>query len=202
MRRIRTTGRPSIALVLAALVVASVAGCAGGGGMRVYFNSQADMTFYEKVVVYPFTNLTGERLAGERITRSFMTELMITERFRVVEPNEFRAALAKIGAEPTPDGQFDPDKLKKAAVELGATGLIRGSVSEYQMLRNTGNNEFPVVAFDSEMIDVASGETVWRASITKKGSNRSFPFGGTRTLGALSQEACREMVDRLKGEVF
>lgn len=195
-------GRPVGLVLLAALVVLGVAGCAGGGGMRVYFNPQADMTFYQKVVVFPFTNLTGERMAGERITRSFMTELLITNRFQVVEPNEFRAALARIGAEPTPEGQYEPDKLKKAAGDLGATGLIRGSVSEYQMLRNAGGNEFPVLTFDSEMVDVSSGETVWRCSITKRGHNRSFPFGGTRNIGALVQESCREMVERLKGEVF
>lgn len=201
MRRIRSVFR-SASMVFAVLLVAGAAGCAGGGGMRVYFNPKADMTFYQKVVVFPFTNLTGERMAGERVTRAFMTELLIAERFQVVEPNEFRMTLSRIGAEPTPDGQYEPDKLKKAAAELEATALVRGSVTEYQMLRNAGGNEFPVVTFDSEMIDVASGETVWRCSITRKGRNRSFPFGGTRTLGALSQEACRAMVDRLKSEVF
>jgi hypothetical protein len=59
------------------------------------------------------------------------------------------------------------------------------------------------VAFDVEMVDVATGNVVWKASISKRGTTR-IPIlgGGTATLSRLTEDACREVVQRIDREAF
>ncbi len=161
------------------------------------------MRFYTKVAVVPFANLSAERFAGERVGRAFYTELVISERFQLVEDGEFRRALERAGATPDVQGQYDSEMVKLAATASGANGLIRGTVTDYQMQR-VGSNDSPVVSFDVEMIDVATGSTVWRGSITRRGKGRVPVVGGasTQTFGRLVQESCKELVTKLEGEAF
>lgn len=189
------------ALIVPILLAISLAGCSSGS--RLYVNPEADMTFYKRVAVVPFDNLTGERYASERVARALITELVMTNRFEVVEPGEYITALDKIGGEPNVEGKFDSEKLRAAAVSVQATGLLRGSVSEYRMQR-VGMSDAPVVTFDVSMYDVATGKLVWQSSITRRGKARFPIFGGTgtRTFGLLVQQACEDLVNKLESEAF
>jgi TolB-like protein len=182
------------------LLLTSAAGCAAPG--RLFVNHEADMAYYKKVAVLPFANLTNDRFAGERVTRMFVTELTIAERFQIADPGEIRSVLERTGGLPTYEGTYDPKKLKDAAVEVGANGLIRGAVSEYQMVGTT-TSQHPSVAFDVEMVDVATGNVVWKASISKRGKAR-LPVvgGGAATLSRLTEDACRDVVRRVDHEAF
>ena len=186
-------------LWLALFLAAVSAGCASSA--RFYLNPEADMGFYEKVIVLPFTNLTSDRFAGERVTRMFTTELVILDRFRIVDPGEVKAILDRSGGL-SMDGTYDPQKLKEAATTVGATGIIRGGVTEYQLLRS-GSNEKPSIAFDVEMIDIATSTVVWRGSIAKRGKSRvPIVGGGSPTLSRLAEDTCRELVSRLEREAY
>lgn len=191
---------PGFAVGVLSLVLGA-GGCAAPG--RFYVNGEADMAFYKKVAVLPFANLTNDRFAGERVTRMFVTELVIADRFQVADPGEIRSVLERTGGLPTFEGTYDPKKLKDAAAEVGATGLIRGAVAEYQMVGSTASTQRPSVAFDVEMVDVATGTVVWKASISKKGKAR-IPVlgGGSATLSRLTEDACRDMVERIDREAF
>jgi hypothetical protein len=201
MMRMRVGGvgwKRAAAVGLAAL---ALAGCASGP--RLFVNPEADMTFYTKVAVLPFTNLSTERFAAARVARAFTTELIIANRFALIDPEDLRVALEKIGGEPNIEGQYDPEKVKRAAGELQAAGLIRGAVTEYQVTQS-GNSQYAVLSFDAEMIDVATGATVWRISVSKRGKSPVPLIGGsgTRSFGALTQDACREAVGKLQSEAF
>ena len=188
-----------LALITMAVTALAVLSCASSG-TRVYVNPAADMAFYKKVAVLPFTNMSSDGLAGQRVTRAFVTELIMTDRYRIVEPEEFHFALAKISGLPGPDAGYDMEKLKQAATGEGATGILRGAVTEYQMQRSGGSGETPVIAFDVELIDVNTGDVAWRSSITMRGRGR-FPIlggGGVKSLGSLTQRACQELVDQLR----
>lgn len=186
--------------IAAALTVLSCA----GSGTRVYVNPAADMAFYKKIAVLPFSNMSTDGLAGQRVTRAFITELIMTDRYQIVQPEEFRFALSKINGLPGPDGGYEMAKLKEAATESGATGIVRGAVTEYQMQRSGGSDETPVIAFDVELIDVNTGDVAWRSSITMRGRGR-LPViggGGIKSMGSLTQKACQELVDRLRREAL
>jgi curli biogenesis system outer membrane secretion channel CsgG len=195
-RRIARTIVTSSLIALLALV-----GCAAPG--KLYVNGDADMSYYDKIAVLPFSNLSGQPYAGERVMRTFVTELVITERFHIVDPSEFRAVLDRIGGLPGMDGNYDPKKLKDASKETGATGIIRGAVTEYGMQRGQ-SDETPILAFDVEMVDVQTGNIVWRASTSKRGKGRVpvIGGGGTRTLSRLTEDTCHELVGRLQKEAF
>src|SRR5512136_616403 len=104
------------------VLVTALAGCAASGSMRLFVNPDADMSFYKKVAVVPFANLTAEHFASERVERQFYTELVIAHRFQLVEDGEFRKAIDKNGATPDAQGQLDVEKVKQAAVALGVNG--------------------------------------------------------------------------------
>ena len=76
------------AIAVAFVIGFVVAGCGTGSGLRLFVNSEADMTFYTKVAVVPFANLSAERFAGERVGRAFYTELVIAEQFQLVEDGD------------------------------------------------------------------------------------------------------------------
>ncbi len=165
---------------------------------RIYLNPDADMAFYTRIAVLPFTNLSSEGLAGPRVTRAFITSLIMTDRYQIVQPEEFRAALQKGNVLPETDGTFDLQKLKEVALQLGASGVLRGAVSEYTMQRSE-SGDIPALAFDAELLDANTGNVVWRSSIARRGKGRIPVFGrNSRSLGRLTQDACDELVARLR----
>ena len=166
--------------------------------IRVYVNPEADPAFYRKIAVLPFADMSTASQAGPRVTRAFVTELIMANRFEIVQPEDFGSALRRMGVFRGQDGMYDPEKLKDAATQMGVTGILRGAVTEYQMTRNDGG-DIPILAFDAELTDVGTGNVVWRSTISKRGKSRVPIVGGnTRSLGKLTQEACRELVDRLR----
>ncbi len=189
--------RPALRTAAAALALALLsASCASGP--RVYVNPAADMAFYKKVAVLPFANMSTDGLAAARVTRAFVTELIMTNAFQIVQPEDFASTLQRLGVTQAPDGSYDLAKLQDAAKQAGVTGILRGAVSEYQVLRTEGG-DVPVVTFDAEMIDAATGDVVWRCSLSKRGRGRLPILGSSsRSLGRLTQEACEEAVARLR----
>ena len=178
----------------------ALAGCASGP--RLYVNSEADLAYYKKIAVLPFRNLTSERYAGERLTRAFLTELVMIERYEIVDMNEFASVLEKSGGNPGSQNIYDPAKVKDAATEVQATGILRGAVTEFSIQRS-GTNDVPVIAFDVELIDVATNNVVWRTSVTRRGKSRIPVFGGgARTHAQIMQEAARDVVAMIEREAF
>jgi hypothetical protein len=180
-----------------ALLAGTALSCASA--MRVYVNPEADLAFYRKVAVLPFADMSASSLAGPRVTRAFVTELIMTNRYQIMQPEEFGVALARQRVLPGANGAYDPDALRGAASGMGLHGILRGTISEYQVTRS-GSGEVPVIAFDAELVDVGTGNVVWRSSISRRGKGRVPIFGGSaRSLGRLTQVACQEMVARLRG---
>jgi hypothetical protein len=182
------------------LLACSLMSCASG--IRVYVNPEADLAFYKKIAVLPFGDVSGNSLAAPRVTRAFVTELIMTNRYQIVQPEEFVGGLNRMRIYPVSGSTYDPAQLKEAATQMGLTGILRGTVSEYQMSRD-GSGEVPVIGFDAELLDVGTGNVVWRSSISKRGKGRVSILGsGTRSLGRLTQEACSELVAGLKKEAL
>ena len=185
------------AIALCALLVA---GCAAGP--RLFVNREADLSYYKRIAVLPFANLAGDPNAGERVTRAFVTELFIAERFEMVDPGEFRGVLDIAGGLPDAQGNVDPAKLKDAAARVQATAVIRGAVTEYQLTR-AGTNDVPVVGFTVEMVDATDpAKVVWRVQSTRRGKSRVPVLGGAASFGTVTQDLCRDVVARLQRSAF
>lgn len=191
------------ATACAAFVVAafSLSGCAAGP--RLFVNADADMALYRRLAVLPLSNLSPERFAAERVSRALMTELIISNRFQLVEPAVTAAGLEKLALSSDPNRAIPLEKLKELAASLEVQGFVRGAVTEYQVSRVAGE-EVAVLSFDVEMIDAATGTVVWRASVSRRGRGPIPVLGGasTRSFGPLTQRACREVVAALSAKAF
>jgi hypothetical protein len=188
-------------LFAAVALTALVAGCAPGP--RLFVNGEADMTLYKRVLIVPFANLSGEPYASSRVVRELTTELVIADRFEIVDPSLVLGEFEKSNITPDATGQADLTKVREAAERLQATAVIRGSVIEYAM-RRAGTDEFPVVAFDCEMLDVQTGIVIWRMSIQETGKGRLAIIGGSgeRSFSRVTQEACQKAVELLREKIL
>jgi polysaccharide biosynthesis protein PelC len=170
----------------------STCGCAAGN--RIFVNSEADQSFFRKVAVLPFANVSGNALAAPRVTRAFVTEMTIAELYDVIEPELVREELVKLGAEMDATGRYPTDKVKAVVAKLGAQGYIQGTVTDYSVQRH-GDDEVPVLGFDVQMVDLATEKVAWRVTVVGKGKGRvPVVGGGLRTLGQLTQNACESAV--------
>jgi len=185
---------------IVALAAFLASGCAATS--RIYVNPDADQGFYKKIAVLPFANVSGNALAAPRVTRAFVTELIIADLYQVVEPELVQEPLSASGTEPDGQGRYPSDKVKEVATRLGAQGVVQGAVTEYEMQRR-GDDDTPVLGFDVELLDVATGNVVWRFHWVGKGAGR-MPIvgGGIRTLGQLTQHACQATVADLKSQAL
>lgn len=177
-----------------------VSGCATTA--RLYVNPDADQGYYRKVAVAPFGNVSGNPLAAPRVTRAFVTELIVADLYQLVEPELVQEALTAKGVEQDGQGRYPREKVKETATAMGAQGVVTGAVTEYEMQRR-GDDDTPVLGFDVELIDVATGNVVWRFHWVGKGAGRvPIVGGGIRTLGQLTQHACQATVADLRNKAL
>jgi TolB-like protein len=169
------------------------------GGPRRFVHPAADIAFYERLALLPFDNLTAERAAGDKVTRAFLTELLIARRFDVVDPGRAVKLARDEGiVPPIKVGELTEATLMSLGERMGVQAVLSGVVREYTMVR-IGQTQYPLITLDVTLVDTATGTTVWVLSHTKKGGP-NLPFvsvGETFTLGELLQEICQETVSKI-----
>ncbi|HPI32638.1 MAG TPA: hypothetical protein PLR32_04930 [candidate division Zixibacteria bacterium] len=182
-----------VRLLVGAAFLALAAGCTVG---RLYVNREADMGFYSKVGVLTFANLTSDQNAAEKVTASFITELLMLDAVSVANAGDFNKAASE-----TIKGDFAnalEDLTSEQAFQLGQAagveGIFVGAVSQYGMVRS-GQTEFPLVAVIVRFVDCQTGAVVWSYETSRKGGPKFpiFSFGETHTLGEMTTKVCREV---------
>lgn len=193
MRRVRTVVRLRV-LLLALLPV--LAGC-GSSSSAKYVHPNADLGAIKRVAVLPFENLTQERSAGDKVQKVFLSELLATEAFDVVEPGQV-AKLLKAERIESVDA-LGPAEMKKIGEGLKAQGIFVGTVVDFAETRS-GSTPAPEVTIQLRLVEVQSGVTIWSSSRTQSGakvSARLFGVGGQ----TLTEAARQLMRQQLKGLV-
>jgi TolB-like protein len=175
------------------------------GGPRSYLNPEADMSFYERIGVVPFINLTSDRFAGEKITSTFVIELLITEKFEVVERGEFDHIVGQVRSSTggSPFQELTAAQLAAIGEQAGVNGIIEGVVKEYEMIR-VGQGTYPLISFNVKLVDAPTGRVVWESSYSGKGGPKLpvVSWGETHTLSELAQKACRKVVREFARKAF
>ena len=128
-----------------------------------------DFSYLQTVAVVPFENLSDDRGAGARMTRYFVSELLATEAFSVVEPGEVSATMQAMGLVRT--AELTEEQIIDLGQRLNAQGLFLGSVPESGVQRAGGSSE-AVVTLDVRLVETETGEVVW--STTHSESGRGF----------------------------
>jgi hypothetical protein len=81
-----------VAVALVLLLALFSAGC-GGTGTTSFIHPEFDFSFVENVAVVPFENLSSNQGSGAQATRYFITSLLASDAFVVIEPGEVARAL-------------------------------------------------------------------------------------------------------------
>lgn len=160
-----------------------------------YVNPEADFGYYQHVGVIPFSNLTSDRTAAEKVTSSFTTELLMQDAVQITNSGDFFKAVRQVvQGERT---NYPEEFTSEEALSLGKAGQVEGvfvgAVHEFAMTR-VGSDEFPIVGMVIRLYDCQSGKVAWSYEITRRGGPK-FPvlsFGETHTLGDLTTKVCRE----------
>ena len=177
-------------LLILAVLASLLTGCAG---MKptIFLHPEYNFGYIERVAVIPFENLSKEQGAASRATRLFVSELLATESFEVVEPGEVTRALEKFGT--VRAAQLTQDQLVEIGKQLGVQALFLGSVNESSSMRS-GSATTQVVTMVVRLAETDQGVTVWSATHTEGGRGFWATLFGT---GQKSQsEVTRDCVKK------
>ena len=173
-----------------------VVGCAARSSKVVFRDPNMDFGSLQAVAVMPFTNLTRETVAGERVRDVFMTMLQATGGVYVIPPGEVGRGITRVALErpasPT------PEEVIKFAKVVSADAVFTGTVNEYGEVRS-GTSTANVVSVSLQMMEAQTGKVVWSASSLKGGvttSDRLFGGGG-EPMNATTQEAVDDLLEKL-----
>ncbi len=177
--------------VLAALAALGAAACGGG---RHYVRPNADFSTLRTVTVLPFDNVTSDKLAGERVQRVFLSELLNLGAFDVVEPGLAIRLAKRDGIEV---GTLSPDEVKRIGRELKVQAVFVGSLLEFDEGRG-GSAASPRVTIQLRLVETETGSTVWSIQRTGGGatvSSRLFGIGGNSAMGVAGQVVRDELAE-------
>ncbi|MBD3336227.1 MAG: hypothetical protein GF355_11990 [Candidatus Eisenbacteria bacterium] len=187
---LRMRRRPTDLLFLVTLA-AAISSCSGVRP-TTFVHPEYNFGYVERVAVIPFENLTQDQAAGARVTRYFITRLLATEAFDVVEPGEVSRALQQVGTLRTAD--LTQEQIKEIGRQLEVQGLFFGSVGESSTLRS-GTANVSVVTLTARLVETDLGVTVWSATHTEGGRGFWSTLLGTGVRP--SSEVTRDCVDRV-----
>jgi len=189
------TRRGRLRLLLAAATLLAVTAC---GGPTRFLNPEADLPYYERVGIVPFTSLAQDRAAGYRVTDVFFTELLARGFAEVVEPGQFTADMNSIRSGVPVETPWSTEQLAALGKKAGVQGIFMGTVRQYDMV-NSGRDSYPLVSLEVRLVDAATGRLVWSASETRKGGPGVpiLGWGGVRVMETLTADVCRDLLSSL-----
>jgi len=167
-----------------------------GAVPETYHDANMDFSVLRSVAVMPFSNLSGQQLAGERVRNTFMSNLLATGVIYVIPAGEVARGIDRAGLT-NPTAPSSEDVAKLAAI-VRADAVITGVVKEYGSVRS-GNTQANVVSVDVQMIEKESRKVVWSASTTKGGVSiwdRMFGGGG-QPMNDVTKAAVDDIINKL-----
>ncbi len=188
-------------LAIVAAVLFAAAGCAATReSVRVtYRDANMDFGQIQTVAVMPFTNLSRDPTAADRVRDVFMTMLLATQGVYVVPPGEVARGISRAGIA-TPATPTADEVVK--FVSLGkADAVITGTVREYGEARS-GTASASLISVSLEMMEGQTGKVVWSASSTKGGVttlDRMFGGGG-EPMNIVTEKAVEDLLDKIFGK--
>lgn len=189
-----TKRKTTVAILTLALAWLAVAGC--GSAPVSYVSDEVDFSFIRTVAVAPFSNLSADRFAAERLESVYLAELLTYDGLRVVDTGEVRQAWndLRLGA---PD-ELTPDQIKALGERLGVDAVFTGTVQEYGLERLGGSGTYSVTAVFG-LLETVTGSRIWNAQVQTDGSSfwKSIFGGQPASLYEVSREAVRQALDTL-----
>lgn len=170
----------------------------GGGKVSpaFYLNRDVDFSFFQRVAVLPFENLTNDRFAGEMVRQVVISELLATGLVEVAVPGDPISAIENMRLKP--DDPLSAEQIKEIGKKLKVQAVILGAVEEFEQVRY-GTIASPEVSITLMMADVSSGSIIWSVTKTKGGASFWARHFGARsdTMSETVLEVVREALQTL-----
>jgi curli biogenesis system outer membrane secretion channel CsgG len=156
-------------------------------------SAAADKSTKPRIAVIEFKNKADNQWwyhgGAEAAQDVFVTELVKSGKFRVVEREQLEALMQEKGL--TLSGDVDPKSAIKVGKLLGVNYLLTGSVTEYGAQKkgahgsgfgglpgfNVGKTTF-TAALNARLIDTSTGEIVWADEARSEDSHSNVDVGG------------------------
>jgi len=145
----------------------------------------------KSLAILPFNNRSQHIEAGQIMTDLFYTELVVQDKFSLVQPNivqqlvsEHSSAVAEI---------IETHSLRDLASTLSADAIVHGTVTEYYYKK--GIREKPVVGLDVKLISIQTGNVIWAGSYTREELKVLFYDG---SLNSTAQKLCRKIAGQIE----
>lgn len=175
-------------------LLALAAGCATDA--QSFRHPQADLSSITRVAVIPFENYTNSQYAGEKVTTTYISELLMGIEVEVVEPGEVARVLQSNNIVGSKLSQND---IKTVGAALKADTLIFGSVQEYGQER-VRNENYPVVSVSVRWVDVNTGNIIFMGTASTEGSP-TIPvvdLGQEQLYSVLTRRVCHKLVGMVR----
>jgi peptidoglycan-synthase activator LpoB len=169
------------------LLLLSLAGC---GAPQHFVHANYDFSTVKKVAVLPLENLSQDQLAGERVRKALIAELLATGMVEVVEPGQVNRSLNQLNLQSVT--AISLEDLKKVGASVDVQLLFMGSLDVYDRI-NVGGGVFPDVTISLRAVDAATGTIVWSSTNNGGGvgiAGRLFGVGGD-TMSEATQKTIR-----------
>jgi TolB-like protein len=181
--------------VVLTVVLMTVSSCASSS-REVYRDPNMDLGSIYTVAVMPFTNLSRDQLASERVRDVFVTMLLADGRVYVVPFGEVARQVAMAGVanplSPTSDEVIRLGKMLKVQ------GVITGVIREYGDVKS-GSASANVISMSVVLTEVDTGKIVSSAASTKGGIGlyERLLGGGGEPMNDITEEAIRDVIKKL-----
>lgn len=163
-----------------------------GCGQKYYVSQKADLKTIKKIAVLPFENFSTEEIAGEKIRRIVIAEL-ISRGIEVVEPGEVSRLIKDIKIKSI--SMIKLSDIKEIGNLTGSDAVMTGSVEYYGISRGININ-YPEVTINLRLIETSTGNVLWSIRKTSEGPDfwmRHFGSEG-KTLSETAGEVVRDAI--------
>ena len=164
----------------------------------VFRDPKMDFGSIQTVAVVPFSSLSRDQVAAERVRDVFINRLLASEAVYVLPIGEVARGISKLELQ-SPTSPTSEDVVKLGAL-LKADAVVTGVVREYGEVRS-GSTAANIISMSIQLLEAGTGRVVWSASSTKGGIsfwNRLFGGGG-QPLNKVTEEAIDALFDKLLG---
>ncbi|HWR59834.1 MAG TPA: GNA1162 family protein [Thermodesulfovibrionales bacterium] len=178
------------------VMLMSVLACASGGGGDKFRNPNMDFGSVQTVAVLPFTNLSRDQMAADRVRDVFVTALLASGDIYVIPVGEVAKGIGLAGIV-NPSAPSSAEVMKLAPL-IKANALITGVLREYGEVRS-GSSTANAISLSLQMMDAQTGQVIWSTSTTKGGIGIKDRLlgGGGDPMNNITEQAIKDLINQL-----
>jgi len=205
-RQLYATGRQLLAVLVAAMTIASL-GCSGGP--RFFRSKPTQFENPATIAVMPLLNMSPYERAEAIVEQALVVELLDLGSdcdpddkkgvpcFQLVDPGVVETVILEKRLRFT--DRLSLEQLKDMGDQLNVKYLLVGSVNEFTVVNEMGQ-EHPSVSISVRIVSCADGRILWASTHSKRGDDAEtvFGIGRVETLEQLNSITVREMTETLK----